>query len=95
MWAADKNTLNRDEIWEDKWINTVCGGCYAGSAVRVRRVNGIAVAIEGHPDILWIRGESGEMAKQPWYIDIKTEVGEYILGKPWEDLLEIMEKNQK
>jgi hypothetical protein len=47
------------------------------------------------PDILWIRGESGEKAKQPWYIKIKKELPEYIAGRPWDDLLEIMAKNQK
>jgi hypothetical protein len=47
------------------------------------------------PDILWIRGESGEKAKQPWYIKIRKELPEYIAGKPWDDLLEIMAKNQK
>ena len=47
------------------------------------------------PDILWIRGESGEKAKQPWYIKIRKELPECIAGKPWDDLLEIMAKNQK
>ena len=47
------------------------------------------------PDILWIRGESGEKAKQPWYIKIRKELPEFIAGKPWDDLLEIMAKNQK
>ncbi|MGD0234991.1 MAG: hypothetical protein ABSC55_10705 [Syntrophorhabdales bacterium] len=47
------------------------------------------------PDILWIRGESGEKAKQPWYIKIKKELPEYIAGRPWDDLLEIMAKSQK
>jgi hypothetical protein len=46
-------------------------------------------------DTLWIRGESGEKAKQPWYIKIRKELPEFITGKPWDDLLEIMEKNQK
>lgn len=39
------------EIWEDKWIYTTCGGCYSGCAIRVRRVNGVAVAIEGNPEV--------------------------------------------
>jgi hypothetical protein len=47
------------------------------------------------PDILWVRGESGEKSKQPWYIKIKKELAEYIPGKPWEDLLEVMAKNQR
>ena len=47
------------------------------------------------PDILWVRGESGEKSKQPWYIKIKKELTEYIAGKPWEDLLDVMAKNQR
>ncbi len=47
------------------------------------------------PDILWVRGESGEKAKQPWYIKIKKELEEYIPGKPWDDLLDVMARNQR
>ncbi len=47
------------------------------------------------PDILWVRGESGEKSKQPWYIKIKKELAECIPGKPWEDLIEVMAKNQR
>ena len=47
------------------------------------------------PDILWIRGESGERVKQPWFIKIKKELPEYVAGKPWDDLLEIMAKTQR
>ncbi|MFB3883871.1 MAG: phenylphosphate carboxylase subunit gamma [Thermodesulfobacteriota bacterium] len=46
-------------------------------------------------DILWVRGESGEKAGKPWSIKIKKEIEEYISGKPWEDLLEIMAKNER
>lgn len=41
---------NTSKIWEDKWIHTACGGCYNGCAIKVRRVNGVAVAIEGVTD---------------------------------------------
>jgi anaerobic selenocysteine-containing dehydrogenase len=37
------------EITEDKWIPTSCSLCYAQCGIRVRRVNGIPVAIEGAP----------------------------------------------
>lgn len=46
------------------------------------------------PDILWVRGESGEMSEEPWYIEIKKELAEYVAGKPWEDLLDVMAKNR-
>lgn len=36
-------------IYEDKWIPTSCAMCYAQCGIRVRRVNGVAVAIEGDP----------------------------------------------
>ena len=38
------------EIYEDSWIRTMCGRCYAGCGVRVHRVNGVAVQIEGEPE---------------------------------------------
>ncbi|MBW2207115.1 MAG: molybdopterin-dependent oxidoreductase, partial [Deltaproteobacteria bacterium] len=42
--------LNRSDIQEDVWIPTQCGRCYAQCGVTVRRVNGVAVKIEGLPD---------------------------------------------
>jgi len=32
------------------WIPTACGGCYAQCGIRVRRVNGLVVDMEGNPD---------------------------------------------
>ncbi len=40
------------EIYEDVWIPTICGRCYSGCAIRVHRVNGVAVKIEGEPNSL-------------------------------------------
>jgi molybdopterin-containing oxidoreductase family molybdopterin binding subunit len=40
-------TYNRENIWEDVWINTTCGGCYCGCGMRVRRINGVPVKAEG------------------------------------------------
>ena len=42
--------LNRADIQEDVWIPTQCGRCYGQCGVTVRRVNGVAVKIEGVPD---------------------------------------------
>src|SRR5512136_2738596 len=41
---------NESVIKEDVWIPTQCGRCYAACAVKVRRVNGVAVKIEGFPE---------------------------------------------
>ena len=38
------------QTWEDKWIPTSCSMCYAQCGIRVRRVNGVPVAIEGLPE---------------------------------------------
>ncbi|MBI2954058.1 MAG: molybdopterin-dependent oxidoreductase [Chloroflexi bacterium] len=35
---------------EDVWINSACGQCYSACAIRVHRVNGTVVKIEGDPD---------------------------------------------
>ena len=39
-----------EKIWEDGWINTTCGACYCGCGVRVQRINGVPVKIEGIPE---------------------------------------------
>jgi molybdopterin-containing oxidoreductase family molybdopterin binding subunit len=35
---------------EDVWIPTSCGGCYAQCGIRVHRVDGVVVDIEGNPN---------------------------------------------
>ena len=43
-------TTKRPEIYEDRWIRTMCGRCYAMCGIRVHVVNGVAIKIEGEPD---------------------------------------------
>ncbi|MBW1774571.1 MAG: molybdopterin-dependent oxidoreductase, partial [Deltaproteobacteria bacterium] len=45
-----RNKGSKDFIKEDITIPTLCGRCYANCAIRVQRINGIAVKIEGNPD---------------------------------------------
>lgn len=40
-------TVNSNEIWEDVWVNSTCGVCYCGCGIKVRRINGVPVKIEG------------------------------------------------
>ena len=40
----------KPEIWDDTWIRTTCGYCYATCTIRAHRVNGVIVKIEGEPD---------------------------------------------
>ncbi len=40
----------KPEIWDDEWVRTTCGGCYATCTIRAHRVNGVIVQIEGEPD---------------------------------------------
>ncbi len=40
---------NKPEIWEDAWVHTQCSRCYAACGVRVHRINGVAIEIEGVP----------------------------------------------
>lgn len=46
------------------------------------------------PDVLWIRGESGERYHKPWYISISQELEEWVPGKPYEDVLEALKKRE-
>jgi len=46
-----ENMMNKEKkIDGNIWIPTQCGRCYASCAIRVRRVDGVAVKIEGEPD---------------------------------------------
>ncbi|MDP6509634.1 MAG: molybdopterin-dependent oxidoreductase [Dehalococcoidia bacterium] len=38
------------EIWEDEWIPSACSICYNQCGIKVHRVNGVVVKIEGNPD---------------------------------------------
>ncbi|MEA3442398.1 MAG: molybdopterin-dependent oxidoreductase [Chloroflexota bacterium] len=40
----------KPKIWDDAWVKTTCGGCYATCSVSIHRVNGVAVKMEGDPD---------------------------------------------
>lgn len=44
-----KTGKSNTEIWEDVWVPTMCGRCYALCGIQVRRVNGVAVKVEGEP----------------------------------------------
>lgn len=37
-------------IWEDVWIPTLCRRCQSECAIKVHRINGVAVKIEGDPE---------------------------------------------
>ena len=43
-------TKQQSEIYEDTWIPTQCARCFSNCAIKVRRINGVAVRIEGNPD---------------------------------------------
>lgn len=51
-------SVQKEKIWEDVWINTVCGICYCGCGIKVRRINGLPVKIEGIPESS-MSGENG------------------------------------
>lgn len=40
----------KPQIWDDAWVRTTCGGCYATCSIRAHRVNGVVVKIEGEPE---------------------------------------------
>jgi anaerobic selenocysteine-containing dehydrogenase len=50
------------EIFDDTWISTQCGRCFNNCAIRVHRVNGVAIKIEGNPDS-WMGSQGGVCGK--------------------------------
>lgn len=48
--------MHESPVQEDRWIPTTCGVCYSVCALKVHRVNGTIVKIEGNPDSSTNRG---------------------------------------
>jgi hypothetical protein len=46
-------------------------------------------------DILLIRSESGLKGPDPWYIKIHEELSEWVPGRPWQNVLDVIERLQK
>jgi anaerobic selenocysteine-containing dehydrogenase len=56
------SSKNKFRVEEDTWVKTQCGRCFSTCAIRVRRVNGVAVRIEGEPDS-WMGSRGGVCGK--------------------------------
>lgn len=52
------NTNQKLEVYDDTWIPTQCGRCFCNCSIRVHRINGVAVKIEGNPDS-WMGSQGG------------------------------------
>jgi anaerobic selenocysteine-containing dehydrogenase len=50
------------QITDNEWIFTQCGRCYACCGIRVHRINGVAVKIDGNPDT-WMGSRGGVCGK--------------------------------
>lgn len=48
--------METEDIQEDLWIPTTCGLCYSVCALKVHRVNGTVIKIEGNPESATNRG---------------------------------------
>lgn len=53
----------------DKWVRTVCTGCYGNCAVRVHVVDGVAIKVEGDPDSV-MGSQGGVCAKSSSMIQL-------------------------
>ncbi len=54
--------MKHHEIHEDTWVPTQCGKCFSNCGIRVRRINGTAVQIEGNPNS-WQGAKGGVCGK--------------------------------
>ncbi len=59
----------KSKLREDEWFRTTCTGCYANCAVRVHRVNGVVVKVEGDPDSS-MGSQGGVCAKSSYMIQL-------------------------
>ena len=44
------SSVEKQAVKEDVWIKTSCNICFSMCAIRVHRVDGVVVGIEGNPD---------------------------------------------
>ncbi len=58
--------LVKGSIKEDKWLRTVCTGCYGNCAIRVHRIDGVVVKVEGDPDS--VKGAAGGVCAKSSYM---------------------------
>lgn len=47
---AKGTSLAQDGAWDDTWVYSYCEKCYCHCGIKVHRVNGVVVKIEGDPD---------------------------------------------
>lgn len=59
-------TISKGSIKEDKWFRTICTGCYAHCAVRVHRVDGVVIKVEGDADS--VKGAQGGLCAKASYM---------------------------
>ncbi|MDB4444007.1 molybdopterin-dependent oxidoreductase [bacterium] len=57
------------EVKEDRWVRTVCAGCYGQCAIRVHVVDGVVVKIEGDADSV-MGSQGGVCAKSSSMIQL-------------------------
>ena len=60
--SSQNNLSGQKQGIEDAWIPTQCGMCYAECGIKVRRMNGVAVAIEGNEET-WLGARGGICGK--------------------------------
>jgi len=46
-------------------------------------------------DVLWLRSESGARHAEPWCVEILEELPEWVPGKPWENVLDALDRINK
>jgi anaerobic selenocysteine-containing dehydrogenase len=58
--------ITKGRIREDRWFRTVCTGCYGHCGIRVHRVDGVVVKVEGDPES--VKGAQGGVCAKSSYL---------------------------
>ncbi len=58
--------ISKGTIKEDKWLRTICTGCYAHCAVMVHRIDGVVVQVKGDPEA--VKGAQGGVCAKASYM---------------------------
>ncbi|MBW2027476.1 MAG: molybdopterin-dependent oxidoreductase [Deltaproteobacteria bacterium] len=60
------DVISKGSVKEDRWLRTICTGCYAHCAVRVHRIDGVVVKVEGDPES--VKGAKGGVCAKSSYM---------------------------
>ncbi|MEM3484347.1 MAG: hypothetical protein QXQ64_02600 [Candidatus Bathyarchaeia archaeon] len=91
VWKFGDIKMGRQELF----IKDLTDGKYKYDTKHVVAVVSNTKGSLENADILWVRSQTGQRLETPLYISIEKEMEPWIPGKPWDDVLETLDKRNR